>query len=167
MWVFLSGVGIKNKDHANVQNDHKDEIWKINIINCSVIKMRMMWRYCARWRQRELPPLSSAFSVVKIVTSCKLVWQYGTSGNGGLPWCRRPCEVWIPYGFNDGQQRTVLSSNFHLKITLCLADDCCLGRQLILWRLWEGRTTGMVCIWITFQNKWCVFALNDFYDPNL
>ena len=27
---------------TNVQNDKKDEIWKINIINCSVIKMRMM-----------------------------------------------------------------------------------------------------------------------------
>ena len=24
-------------------------------------------------------------------------------GDRGLSWRRRPCEVWIPYGFDDGQ----------------------------------------------------------------
>ena len=46
-------------------------------------------------------------------------------------------------------------------------DDCCLGRQLILRRLWEGRTTGMVCIWILSVWIWNLRCHNFRLDKML
>ena len=41
-------------------------------------------------------------------------------GDRGLPWRRRPCEVWIPNGLNDGQQ-TLIYQYFFAKVFYLLS----------------------------------------------